>query len=316
MTDDCKRHFRLKVRDILDRLIRKYGADSITPHIPPSDTVMLKRLKNLRKLNARKKKLKEMRKEQEEEEGSEEDFIVHAKPKSVEEILADSDSDFDDMETDQQKPAKNKRKVNTWIEEDPDSIVDFTDPSALSKITGRFFLAFKFLNSYKFCFIVLATKPGQTASQPFQEKKKNNKDRGFKTAADGRLIIEANDSDSDTDKKKKSINFSSDSESEDESTSAAETLPLTNRKRKRTDSFSMKSGFSGVSSQASMKYKSGGVGIHRPLGASTSSQKTPGVEYRSKKAKGDVKKKGKFDPYAYLPLQRSALNKRFVFIFF
>lgn len=142
MTEDCKRHFRLKVRDILDRLVRKYGADSITPHIPPTDTVMLKRLKNLRKLNARKKKQKELQKEQqEEEEGSEEDFIVHAKPKSVEEILADSDSDFEDMETDEQKPVKgkNKKKVHTWIEEDPDSIVDFTDPSALSKITGRWF---------------------------------------------------------------------------------------------------------------------------------------------------------------------------------
>lgn len=137
MTDDCKRHFRLKVRDILDRLVRKYGADSITPHISPSDTVMLKRLKNLRKLNARKKKQKELQKEQDEEEGSEEDFIVHAKPKSVEEILADSDTDLDDVEQDEPKAVKNKKKTHTWIEEDPDSIVDFTDPSALSKITGE-----------------------------------------------------------------------------------------------------------------------------------------------------------------------------------
>lgn len=164
----------------------------------------------------------------------------------------------------------------------------------------------------------LATKPGQpSTSQPVQEKKKS-KDRGFKTAPDGRLIIEDDDSDSDTDKKKKTtINFSSDSDSDDEgATSVAETLPLTDRKRKRADSFSMKSGFSGASSKASMKYKSGGVGIHRPLGgsgaASTSSQRTPGSEYKSKKAKGDVKKKGKFDPYAYLPLQRTALNKRLV----
>lgn len=136
MTDDCKRHFRLKVRDILDRLVRKYGAESITPHVPATDTIMHKRLKNLRKLNARKKKQKELQKEQEEDAGSEEDFIVHAKPKSVEEILADSDSEYEDMETDEQKPVKNKKKANTWIEEDPDSIVDFTDPSAISKITG------------------------------------------------------------------------------------------------------------------------------------------------------------------------------------
>lgn len=137
MTEDCKRHFRLKVRDILDRLVRKYGADSITPHIPASDTVMYKRLRNLRKLNARKKKQKEQKKEQDEEEASDEDFIVHAKSRSVEEILADSDSELEDMETDQTKHNKTKKKTNAWIEEDPDSIVDFTDPSAVSKITGR-----------------------------------------------------------------------------------------------------------------------------------------------------------------------------------
>lgn len=76
----------------------------------------------------------------------------------------------------------------------------------------------------------------------------------------------------------------------------------------------MKSGFSGISSQGSMKYKTGGVGIHRPTGASTSSQRAPGSEYKTKKAKGDVKKKGKFDPYAYLPLQRTTLNKRLVVV--
>lgn len=145
-------------------------------------------------------------------------------------------------------------------------------------------------------------------------EKNRSKDRGFKTASDGRLIIEDDGSDSDDEKKKKGVvNLSSDSEDDDDNASAAETLPLTSRKRKRVDSFSMKSGFSGVSSQGSMKYKSGGVGIHRPLGgASTSSQKAPGSEYRSRKAKGDVKKKGKFDPYAYVPLQRTSLNKRSV----
>lgn len=79
MTEDCKRHFRLKIRDILDRLVRKYGCDSLTPFVPANDTVMYKRLRNLRKLNARKKKRKEAEKQ---DEGSEdEDFIVKAKPK-------------------------------------------------------------------------------------------------------------------------------------------------------------------------------------------------------------------------------------------
>lgn len=36
----------------------------------------------------------------------------------------------------------------------------------------------------------------------------------------------------------------------------------------------------------------------------------PGAEYKAKKAGGDVKKKGKPDPYAYIPLSRASLNKR------
>jgi len=35
-----------------------------------------------------------------------------------------------------------------------------------------------------------------------------------------------------------------------------------------------------------------------------------GAEYKSTKAKGDVKRKGKPDPYAYVPLQKGALNRR------
>lgn len=135
MTEDTKRHFRLKVRHILDKLVRKYGCETITPHIPANDTVMYKRLRNIRKMNARKKR----QQQDEENENSDEDeeFIVKARPRSVDEILADSDSDLDEMVTDQPK-VKNKKQVNTWIEEDAESIIDFTDPNVVSKITGKF----------------------------------------------------------------------------------------------------------------------------------------------------------------------------------
>lgn len=44
--------------------------------------------------------------------------------------------------------------------------------------------------------------------------------------------------------------------------------------------------------------------------ASMRSGASLGSQYKSKKAAGDMKKKGKVDPYAYIPLQRSSLNKR------
>ena len=49
----------------------------------------------------------------------------------------------------------------------------------------------------------------------------------------------------------------------------------------------------------------------RPVGKkSDSAAAPPGSEYRSGKASGDVKRKGKPDPYAYIPMQKSSLNKR------
>uniref|UniRef100_A0A4W4E172 Ribosomal RNA-processing protein 12-like conserved domain-containing protein n=1 Tax=Electrophorus electricus TaxID=8005 RepID=A0A4W4E172_ELEEL len=50
----------------------------------------------------------------------------------------------------------------------------------------------------------------------------------------------------------------------------------------------------------------GGIGIHRPL----SGRDESGVNYKSKKGKGDIKKKGKCDPYAYIPLKKAQLNRR------
>lgn len=55
---------------------------------------------------------------------------------SFEEILADSDNEFETMETDEPKPNRSKNKPSAWIEEDAESIVDFIDASVSSKITG------------------------------------------------------------------------------------------------------------------------------------------------------------------------------------
>ncbi|KAL3864636.1 hypothetical protein ACJMK2_006301, partial [Sinanodonta woodiana] len=65
------------------------------------------------------------------------------------------------------------------------------------------------------------------------------------------------------------------------------------------------------SDEEDVKYKAGGRGIHRPLDVHQDKKISDyGAEYRAKKARGDVKKKGKPDPYAYVPLNRQQLNKR------
>lgn len=78
MTEDCKRHFRLKLRDVLDKFIRKYGSESLTQYVPAGDVIMYRRLRNLRKLNARKKRLDNSKDEEEE---SDDEFLIKSKPR-------------------------------------------------------------------------------------------------------------------------------------------------------------------------------------------------------------------------------------------
>jgi len=55
-------------------------------------------------------------------------------------------------------------------------------------------------------------------------------------------------------------------------------------------------------------YQPGGQGIHRQR--EEDMPKRFGEEYKAKKARGDMKVKGKPDPFAYIPLDRQKLNKR------
>lgn len=162
-------------------------------------------------------------------------------------------------------------------------------------------------------------------NEPDKKKKEKDINRGFKTAQDGRLIIaqpkrgEAmSDSEDDTEpKESKKRSLESDSNSSDDEDNKS----VPSRKRKASDLKSLASGMSGS------RYVAGGKGIHRQMGASSVKSGASGVsrmsmattksastvfggEYKSKKAKGDIKKKGKMDPYAYIPLTRNVLNKR------
>ncbi|XP_015121144.1 RRP12-like protein [Diachasma alloeum] len=282
MTDDCKRHFRQKVRDILVKLVRKFGTDTIVGMVPAGDEMMHKRLRNIKKIEARKQKAREERKGKGEGEDGDEEFNVKRMPKSVEDILADSDEEFDDGDGEEPKGKRSSRK--TWIKEGGDDIVDFADPSAARSIT--------------------ATRPGASGSV----RKPREKDHGFKTAEDGRLIIKDSDDESEEGAKRKKGKkppfLGSDSEDdyqEDDDDKSVVSMREVKRKRKMSES--------DASSVANSRYQAGGRGIHRPVKAARV-EKAPGAEFKGKKAPGDVKKKGKHDPYAYLPLTRASLNRR------
>ncbi|XP_022831509.1 RRP12-like protein isoform X1 [Spodoptera litura] len=303
MPEDCKRHSRLEIGYFLTKMMRKFGADTVEKLIPPTDEVMLRRLRNIRKMDNRKKRQKENQNDQSDD--SDTDMPIKGTSKTLEDILKDSDSEMEFLDEEDDKPrpkvkkmTKAKGKNQAWIEDDPDNIVDLADVSASRKIT--------------------ATDPSrkQKASEVKAQKKK---DGGFKTAPDGRLIItddafENDDDDNDTPRPSGDIDTDTDDTDAEEEDSKPSKLLKPGAKRRYDDILSLKSGKSSRSRASTVtvgsKYKAGGKGIHRPLGSAASVASGAGSEYRAKKAKGDVKKQGKHDPYAYLPLSRKNLNKR------
>lgn len=152
-----------------------------------------------------------------------------------------------------------------------------------------------------------ASKPPPTNLKETKYKNKET-NRGFQTAPDGRLIIEDiedQDTDSDDDdmtgyKDKAQTKVYDEAESDEEKDGPS---------KKRI---------------ALNGYQTGGSGIHRPLAASVKSgmsshsksskrstvSRRPGSEYKASKAGGDLKKKGKHEPYAYVALSRNSLNRR------
>ncbi|CAH0758421.1 unnamed protein product [Diatraea saccharalis] len=249
MSEDCKRHSRLEIGYFLSRMLRKYGSDTIEKLIPSSDEVMLRRLRNIRKMDNRKKRLRDGQREQSDE--SDTEFSVKGTSKTLEDILKDSDSDMEymDEEEDRSRPKakKAKRTKNqAWIQEDPENIVDLADASASRKITG--------------------TDP--TKKKKSIDVKEKKKDGGFKTAPDGRLII-ADDGEYEPATTDTEPRYHSDTDDTDDeaSTSKPSKLVKPGSKRRYDDILSIKSGRTNRSRASTVtvnsKYKHGGKGIHR-----------------------------------------------------
>lgn len=321
MNQDTKRYCRIHIGFILKKMCKRFTAEEIIKLVPGNDEITHKKLKNIRKEQNRIKRQK-ISKLNANDSASDEENILEKKSYTIDDILADSDSDFDDPEDKKSTKTLNKhKKQELYIQEDPEAILDLADYNAISKITSN-----------KFAYA--GTNPSIA-----KERKAKDPSRGFKTAADGRLIIAepkrgagSSDSDDDNDEighhllalsgsKKRPLNDDSDSDSDENKQSYPES------KRKAIDSHSMASGRS--SGNVSNKYVTGGRGIHRAdagrstagtsvkSGVSRMSMATTktastayGSSYKSKKAKGDLKQKNKLDPYAYIPLNRSSLNKR------
>uniref|UniRef100_A0A1D5RJB4 Ribosomal RNA processing 12 homolog n=1 Tax=Macaca mulatta TaxID=9544 RepID=A0A1D5RJB4_MACMU len=260
LSDDMRRHFRMKLRNLFTKFIRKFGFELVKRLLPEE---YHKVLVNIRKAEARAKRHRALSQAAtEEEEEEEEEEPAQGKGDSIEEILADSE-DEEDNEEEERSRGKEQRKLarqrsQAWLKEGGgDEPLNFLDP----KVAQR----------------VLATQPG-----PGRGRKK---DHGFKVSADGRLII----------REEADGNKTEEEEGTKGGAQRKKHQKLKHQKEAEEDEL-----------EIPPQYQAGGSGIHRPV----AKKAMPGAEYKAKKAKGDVKKKGRPDPYAYIPLNRSKLNRR------
>lgn len=285
MKEDCRHHFRFKSKEIYAKLIKKFGYETIYGMSPASIHKVLINIKKTQERNKKKKKTKA--------EEDDEDVNLHFKsqPESVDELLRDTDSELEDEEEGKKKKQVKgqKQKVSTkksgsvWLQEGNEmEITDFLDPNTSKK--------------------VLATKPTENS-----KVKLKSKESEFKTAPDGRLIITESSDEEDIKGKGRAM-----SEDEDDLEDLFEALEGGTKSKKAKKRKLEDLGSDDEGDQITPKYKAGGSGIHRPVGkvAKTDRKQEYGAEYKAKKAAGDVKKKGKLDPYAYVPLDYKAMNKR------
>lgn len=229
-------------------------------------------LANIQKAEKRKKRKKTKSHDDEEEV---DEVELSAPVESVEDVLKTIDPDLedDDDSKEQKKKAKNKKSKpggQAWLQENTSE--NITD------------------------FMDISASRSVTTTKPPKASNKTSKESAFKTSSDGRLLIS-----NDDEKDEKESSEDDDDLDEVLQSIGAKMKSDQSRKRKRQASFPEECD--------APKYIAGGQGIHRPIKKPSKSQSF-GTEYKSKKAGGDIKQKGKPDPYAYIQLNYQDLNKR------
>lgn len=269
LSDDMRRHFRMKLRNLFTKFIRKFGFELVQGLLPAE---YHKVLVNIRKAEARSRKQRALRQAAAETEEEEEEEPAQPRGDSMEEILADSEDSEEEEEEQQRGKARKKQarqKGQAWLKEgEEDEPLNFLDPNVSQR--------------------VLATEPAPKRSRKVKHD--------FQVAEDGRLIIHDEEEEMENDGAKGV---------DEEVADVLQDVGLRTKKSQKRR-FREEADDEEPEAGSYPQYRAGGSGIHRQLG------KEPafGAEYRAKKGKGDVKKKGQLDPYAYIPLNRAKLNKR------
>ncbi|KWU41894.1 putative ribosomal protein [Rhodotorula sp. JG-1b] len=145
-------HFKVKIRHLLERMIRKYGYDAIERYVPEDDK---KLVSSIRKRQNRLKKKKAAAAEMDVDRDLDDDEAPRpqaGQQSAYDQVLYGSDSDVSadsDAETAEQAPSgvknrksqarKNKRDLDggAFIQEGEDEVFDLLDDRMMSRISSR-----------------------------------------------------------------------------------------------------------------------------------------------------------------------------------
>lgn len=292
--EDCMKHCRRLTRKVMAKLVKRFSYVTVRKHVPAS---FEKQLKNIKKLVARSEKTATNNEEKKRKgatsvASSVDDetgtvftaFTNLSRPETIAELLRDtSDEESDEEETAPRRRGKNGKGPAVWLKEgDEEEVIDMMDK--------------------KFTQQILATKPKQSTAEVGAGKSTDSKNRGFKTAADGRLVITLEKDEEDDENKTRKRKRRSSVESGDNEAVDLKSTAKKKRAQVEDDFEEDKADERGDDDEGTSTYVPGGKGIHRRL--------SEGKGAGSKKAKGDKKSKGNVDPYAYVPMNKQALNKR------
>lgn len=270
-----KQETRLRVRVILERLLRKCGRELLEANFPPEHLKLLSAVRkkfsrDLVKKHAAKDRRKVMQQARTEEErsrmdtheniGSENEFGLDDSDSDIENELLDGDDLLSlQVMAGSDKPAKTKKK-----EEDVVNLLDKKNGLSVISRPGM-------------------KSASQQARKERKSKQSDRKDNVIKYTDDGKPIFVESDEES-RDVELGSMNGSEDDSDED---------GVVSRKKR--------SGTATTGKRQRMDLPGGERSAKKVKGSF-------GEEYRGKRGSGDVKRAGRPDPYAYVPLGMNMLG--------
>ncbi|KAJ3195578.1 hypothetical protein HK101_011721 [Irineochytrium annulatum] len=314
---DHRSHFKVKVRHILERLIRRFSIEAIEGFVPESDQKLISNIRK-RKERLRRKRAAERQEAAGDSQDEDDDPATSAlkqkrqmqsRQREFEDAMHGSESELEDSEEgegddhyipEQFKPAvtrgKNNKAIQRTVIREGVDVVDFLDSQVVSRITT-------------------SSKAGKRKANEISGKRKAD----FTTDEDGRMVIAeegAEDGDgAGEETMKDAMEGVEDLYLESiKGEGAFKRLPdgrikFVNKRKKEDEAV----GGDGAEPAKSSWTRFGSkkkVSAADLAAQQAARDKMLGKQYKAKRAKGDVKKAGQADPFAYIPLSGKIVGNK------